>query len=51
MMTVAEAAQALQFDDCNSDVLFTGISTDSRTVKPGDLFIALTGENLMASSL
>ena len=45
MMTVAEAAQALQVDDCNSDMLFTGISTDSRTVKPRDLFIALTGEN------
>jgi len=30
----------------NSDkVVITGISTDSRTIKPGDLFIPLVGEN------
>lgn len=27
------------------EVFFAGISTDSRTIKPGDLFIALKGEN------
>jgi len=27
---------------------FTGISTDSRTVRPGDLYIALRGDRLWA---
>lgn len=27
------------------DVIFTGVSTDTRSIKPGDLFIALIGEN------
>lgn len=27
------------------DLVFSGISTDSRTVEPGDLFLALTGDN------
>ena len=44
MMTVHEAAQVLNTDWTGSDVLFTGISTDSRTLKPGDLFVAITGE-------
>lgn len=44
MMTIREAAQVLNADWSGEDVLFTGVSTDSRTLKPGDLFVALTGE-------
>ncbi len=43
-MRIQEAAHALHTDWCGSDVLFTGVSTDSRTLKQGDLFIALSGE-------
>lgn len=44
-MTVQEAALALHAHWCgNSNSLFTAVSTDSRTLKPGDLFVALTGE-------
>ncbi|MEK7772419.1 MAG: Mur ligase domain-containing protein, partial [Pseudomonadota bacterium] len=45
MMMVKEAAHVLHADWMGRDVLFTGVSTDSRTLKQGDLFVALTGEN------
>ncbi|CAE6514440.1 UDP-N-acetylmuramoyl-tripeptide:D-alanyl-D-alanine ligase [Nitrosomonas nitrosa] len=44
MLTVQEAAQALQADWYGDNVVFTSVSTDSRTVQPGDLFVALSGE-------
>ena len=44
MLTVQEAAQALQADWYGDNVVFTSVSTDSRTVQPGDLFVALFGE-------
>ena len=44
-MTIRQAASALQVEWNGKDVLFTGVSTDSRTVKKGDLFIALSGKN------
>ncbi len=43
-MTVQEAAKALHVDCDFGNVWFTGVSTDSRSVQPGDLFIALSGE-------
>ena len=45
MMMVQEAAQAIKANWHGEDAYFTGVSTDSRTVKQGDLFVALTGEN------
>lgn len=44
--TAAEVCQATNARELTpaADVFFTGVSTDTRTVKPGDLFIALTGE-------
>ncbi|WON72710.1 UDP-N-acetylmuramoyl-tripeptide--D-alanyl-D-alanine ligase [Nitrosospira sp. Is2] len=44
MMTVQAAARALQEKWLGEDVWFNGVSTDSRAVMPGDLFIALVGE-------
>jgi UDP-N-acetylmuramoyl-tripeptide--D-alanyl-D-alanine ligase len=44
MMRVAEAAGLLQAASVAADVEFTGVSTDSRTVGKGDLFVALRGE-------
>lgn len=49
MMTVKEAAEVLHADWHGKDVLFTGVSTDSRTLKEGDLFVALTGEKFDGS--
>jgi UDP-N-acetylmuramoyl-tripeptide--D-alanyl-D-alanine ligase len=49
MMTIKEAAQMLCADWSGKDVLFTGVSTDSRTLKQGNLFVALTGENFDGS--
>lgn len=43
MMTVQEAAHALHADWRGENVLFTGVSTDSRTTQPDDLFVALAG--------
>ncbi|PTR15202.1 UDP-N-acetylmuramoyl-tripeptide--D-alanyl-D-alanine ligase [Nitrosospira sp. Nsp2] len=44
MMTVQAAARALQEKWLGEDAWFNGVSTDSRAVMPGDLFIALVGE-------
>ncbi len=49
MMMVKEAAQALHTGWSGKDALFTGVSTDSRTLKRGNLFVALTGENFDGS--
>ena len=43
-MLLREAAQALNAQWRGENVLFTGVSTDSRTLKSGDLFVALSGE-------
>jgi UDP-N-acetylmuramoyl-tripeptide--D-alanyl-D-alanine ligase len=44
MMRLAEAAAALGGRTSATDVIFTGVSTDSRSIKEGDLFVALRGE-------
>ena len=44
MMTLLEAAQAIGAMATGPNVPFTGVSTDSRSVAQGDLFIALKGE-------
>ena len=43
-MHIQEAAHALNARWQGQDVLFTGVSTDSRTLHQGDLFVALSGE-------
>ena len=43
-MTVQEAARALDAEWCGEDAFFTGVSTDSRMVGCGDLFVALKGK-------
>jgi UDP-N-acetylmuramoyl-tripeptide--D-alanyl-D-alanine ligase len=44
MMRLSEAAAALGGRTSGADALFTGVSTDSRALRPGDLFVALRGE-------
>lgn len=44
-MTALAAANKLGARLVNSDTNFTGVSIDSRTVAPGELFIAIKGEN------
>jgi len=44
MMRLQEAAEVLSARRQGNDVMFAGVSTDSRTVHPGELFVALTGE-------
>ncbi len=44
-MRASEAAQVLGAPLIGADVDFQGVSTDSRSVAPGQLFIALQGEN------
>jgi len=43
-MRLAEAAAALGARTSGGDALFTGVSTDSRSLRQGDLFVALRGE-------
>jgi UDP-N-acetylmuramoyl-tripeptide--D-alanyl-D-alanine ligase len=45
MLTLLEAAQAISAQVSGPDVTFTGVTTDSRNVAHGDLFVALKGEN------
>jgi UDP-N-acetylmuramoyl-tripeptide--D-alanyl-D-alanine ligase len=44
MMRLAEAVAALRGRASGGDTLFTGVSTDSRSLRAGDLFVALRGE-------
>jgi UDP-N-acetylmuramoyl-tripeptide--D-alanyl-D-alanine ligase len=45
MMMLSQAANALQARLEGADVHFDAVSTDTRAIKQGDLFIALKGEN------
>jgi UDP-N-acetylmuramoyl-tripeptide--D-alanyl-D-alanine ligase len=49
MMMLSEAAKILGGRLVGKDVRCTGISTDSRKIKAGDLFIALNGDNFEGS--
>lgn len=44
MMAVREAAHMIGAEWNGLDAYFTGVSTDSRKVRTGDLFVALSGE-------
>jgi UDP-N-acetylmuramoyl-tripeptide--D-alanyl-D-alanine ligase len=44
LMDIAEAASAVGGKAIGSRVAFSGVSTDSRALAPGDLFVALKGE-------
>jgi UDP-N-acetylmuramoyl-tripeptide--D-alanyl-D-alanine ligase len=44
MMSLAIAAEALKGELRGKDAVFTGVSTDTRGIKPGDLFVAIQGE-------
>ena len=44
MMSLAEAAAVLGASVRGSDARFSGVSTDTRTLRRGDLFVALRGE-------
>ncbi len=43
-MSLGEAARMTQGRTSGGDPVFTGVSTDTRTLKAGDLFVALRGE-------
>lgn len=45
MMLLSQAAQALAATQVGADVKFTAVSSDTRQIRAGDLFIALRGEN------
>lgn len=49
MMLLSQVSQALQARAKGADVRFTAVSTDTRTIAQGDLFIALKGENFDGS--
>jgi UDP-N-acetylmuramoyl-tripeptide--D-alanyl-D-alanine ligase len=44
MMLLSQAATLLGGQSVGADVLFTGVSTDTRTLRAGDLFVALRGD-------
>lgn len=44
MMNIAAAAEALQGQVCGQDVQFNEVSTDTRSIGAGALFVALRGE-------
>ncbi|MBI3902324.1 MAG: UDP-N-acetylmuramoyl-tripeptide--D-alanyl-D-alanine ligase [Nitrosomonadales bacterium] len=50
MMLLSQAAQVLSGKLIGSDVEFSAVSTDSRKIAAGDLFIALKGENFDGSA-
>lgn len=44
MMSLREAAAVLGARASGDNETFTGVSTDTRTIRPGDLYVALRGE-------
>ncbi len=44
MMMLSQAANALNAELLGSDVLFTAVSKDTRTIKSGDLYVAIKGD-------
>ena len=44
MMSLAEAGAVLQGRTSGADARFAGVSTDTRSIRRGDLFVALRGE-------
>ncbi|MDD3883988.1 MAG: UDP-N-acetylmuramoyl-tripeptide--D-alanyl-D-alanine ligase [Gallionella sp.] len=48
MMNMSQIAKALGAVSVGPEVIFTGVSTDSRHLAAGDLFVALRGENFDA---
>jgi UDP-N-acetylmuramoyl-tripeptide--D-alanyl-D-alanine ligase len=44
-MTLSELQKPLSAQLLGADTVFTGVSTDSRSVRSGDLFVALRGEH------
>ena len=48
MMRISQAAHALGAQYSGDDAEFAAVCTDSRAVKPGDLFVALKGERFDA---
>lgn len=46
LMTLKEICQILSIDDNVRSITPTGFSTDTRTLKPGELYIALRGERV-----
>ncbi len=45
-MTLTQAASILGLNAVAKDTSFTGLSTDTRTVAPGNLFVAIVGERV-----
>jgi UDP-N-acetylmuramoyl-tripeptide--D-alanyl-D-alanine ligase len=45
MMRLTEAAALIGGATAGADVVFTGVSTDTRSLRQGELFVALRGEN------
>jgi UDP-N-acetylmuramoyl-tripeptide--D-alanyl-D-alanine ligase len=45
MYTLKQITPIIHGTQKGQDVKFTGVSTDSRTINPGELFVALIGEN------
>lgn len=43
--SLADAAKATQGTTTAPQLMFNGVSTDTRTLKPGNLFVAIKGEN------
>jgi UDP-N-acetylmuramoyl-tripeptide--D-alanyl-D-alanine ligase len=50
MMLLSQAAHALGGKLIGQDVLFNAVSSDSRAITPGDLFVALQGEKFDGSA-
>jgi len=48
-LSTEQLAAMLQQDYQGESIIFTGLSTDTRSLNPGDLFVALTGDNYNAN--